>query len=1010
MSRTLEEPALGIAVAQDAATDDRPRSATGVIRAGERGGAGVGESSLLADRGLIEREAELARLRRVFDRVGAGSGTVMVVEGPAGIGKSELLAAARAGAQARGLGVLMARGSEFEAEIAFGVARQLFEPMLHAASPVERRRLLDGVARIGARALGLEEGTPPADPFAAIHGLFWLCANHAARQPLVVAVDDVQWADDPSLGWLGYLARRVGDLRVALIVTLRSRAGDEPAELAQFVGDADVERVSLEPLSAAAVRAMVRTQLDEEADEPFTAACSELTGGNPLFLRELLTAARDEGLPDCDVSVAALHRIAPAAVGTSVLGRLGRLGANAIALARAVAVVGAGAEVALAARLAGMDPAVAELTADRLAAAHVLAATRPLEFFHPLIGAAIREDMAPGARRVAHRRAAELLDRDGQGEPAHVAAHLLACGPAGDAWVVRQLREAAREALDRGGPEIAATYVRRALVEPPMAGERAALLLLLGTAEWRAGQPDAVAHLEQALAGADDDHRTLIAASGLLSFAYAVSDQAERAVEALERTLAAMGDTETTLALTEPLSTIEPALTDAPLTLITEAAIVAAGMMNERTAPAALRRAEGLCRRLSSLEDPPVHLLVMLARHSAGTNRAAEAWELAQRALACEPYPPPLDICVPLIVTLTMIEHYDAVARLCEDLLAEARGRGAMHETIGVLVCRASASCDRGALADAQADAGWALERAVGVRRIHAASELIRVLVERDELQQAEDLLERCPDPKCSGSVEVIRFLIARGQLRSAQGRPQMALGDFLDGGRRCERFGLSTLIAAAWRAEAALGFAAVGDPQQARRLASEQLELARAFGTPRTLGISLRALGLVEPGEAGLDLLREAVRTLERSESSLELARALSDYGAALRRAGRRVEARAQLERALDLAHHWGARRIANQARSELIAAGAKPRRDAITGRDALTVSELRVARLAAEGLSNREIAQALFITTATTKAHLNHIYRKLKITRREQLSRALSGAPNASHEQPIASVMPIP
>ena len=184
-----------------------------------------------------------------------------------------------------------------------------------------------------------------------------------------------------------------------------------------------------------------------------------------------------------------------------------------------------------------------------------------------------------------------------------------------------------------------------------------------------------------------------------------------------------------------------------------------------------------------------------------------------------------------------------------------------------------------------------------------------------------------------------------------------------------------------------------MADKEEARRLAGEQLELARAFGRPRTLGISLRACGLVQGGAAGLELLGEAVKTLERSQSPLELARALSDYGAALRRAGRRVQARTELERALDLAHHCGARRIANQARAELIAAGAKPRRDAITGRDALTAGELRVARLAADGLTNREIAQALFITTKTAKGHLSHVYRKLEITRRGQLANALTG-----------------
>ena len=156
---------------------------------------------------LLERDGELARVDHLFSRLGARKGAVVVVEGPAGIGKSELLAAVRAEAEARGFGVLTAQGSEFEAEIAFGLARQLFEPMLHAASPRERRQLLDSVARVGARALGVEAGEPPADQFAAIHGLYWLLANRADHGPLVVSVDDVQWADDPSVAWLGYLAR-----------------------------------------------------------------------------------------------------------------------------------------------------------------------------------------------------------------------------------------------------------------------------------------------------------------------------------------------------------------------------------------------------------------------------------------------------------------------------------------------------------------------------------------------------------------------------------------------------------------------------------------------------------------------------------------------------------------------------------------------------------------------------------------------------------------------------------
>ena len=941
----------------------------------------------VAGGGLLEREVELARIDGLLARASNRVGGVVVVEGAAGIGKSELLAAVRAGAQERGFAVLKARGSEFEGEIAFGVARQLFEPTLRAASPGERRRLLSGVARVGARALGVEAGEPPADRFAAVHGLFWLVANRAERGPLVVLVDDVQWADDPSLAWLGYLARRAGDLALLLVVGLRS--GYPGGELEQLVGDSGVDRIALGPLSAAAVGAIVRAQLDEEPEEAFCAACWELTGGNPLFVRELLAAARAEGLLARGGSVPALARVAPAAVGTSVLARLGRMGADAVALARSVAVLDAGAEVVLAAQLAELGPVVAELTADRLAAAQILAPVRPLEFFHPLIGAAVREDIAPGARRLAHRRAAALLDGEGGGEGslARVAAHLLACGPAGDGWVVARLRDAAREALERGAPEIAASYVQRALAEPPAAaGERAALLFLLGTAEWRAGQPDAISHLEQALAAGGEDRDTLVGASSVLALAYNVSGRAERAVEVLEQLLSTVGDT------------------DAGLALTAEAAIVMVGMVNERTAPAALRGAERLRGRLSTLVDPPVHLLVMLANYAARGNRSAEAQELAERALACEPYPPPLEICNVLIVALTHIECYDALQRLCEDGLVAARRRGAMQEMVGFSASRASALCDCGALADAEADARWALERAEGVRRIHAVSEVIRVLVERDAVDAAEDELDRLVDPCASDSAELVRFLWARGRLRGAQGRLQDALGDFFECGQRCAPLGLLTLSAVPWRAEAALVHAALGNTEDARRLAGEQLELARAFGRPRTLGISLRARGLAEGGERGLELLAEAVSTLEGSRSPLELARARTDYGAALRRAGRRVQARAELERALDLAHHLGARRIANQARAELIAAGAKPRRDAITGRDALTAGELRVARLASKGLTNREIAQALFITTKTAKAHLSRVYRKLEITRRNQLAGALSGLLDESREDSSA------
>jgi hypothetical protein len=681
---------------------------------------------------LLDREPELAELGGLIDAAGKDPGGLVVVEGPAGIGKTRLLEEAARTAGAAGIGVLWARGSDFEAGIGFGVARQLFEPMLRAASTGERRRLLDGVARVGARALGVADGAPPADRFAAIHGVYWLCANRAEEGPLVIVVDDVQWVDDPSLSWLGYLARRVGDL--PLVVVLGLRSGDPAGrrvELTQLVGDVAARRLVLGPLSATAVGEMVRGQLDAGAEDSFCAAVRELSGGNPLFVRELLAAARQEGLAARDASVTTLERIAPAAVGTSVLARLERLGAESVSLARALAVLGAGAEVMLAARLADLDTAVAELAADRLAAAQILARSRPLEFFHPLIEAALLEDIAPGARRVAHRRAAALLEREeGERSLARIAAHLLASGPAADRWVVQRLGDAAREALERGAPEIAASYVRRALAEPPREADRAALLLSLGIAEGRAGQQDAIAHLEEALAAAGNDFRVVIGASARLARAYYYTDQAERAVAVLERTLATVGDT------------------DPGLALRLEAAAALIGLLDQRTAPAAVRRAEALRSRLSTLADPPVDLLVTLAFNAARANRADEAQELAERALASEGYPPPLAVSGAIMVTLGVLECHDALERLCGDLLEIAHRGGAIRELAQISIHRAWASYERGALADAEADARWAVEHAEGVNRLHAVAELLKVLIEHDELKAAEDVLERSVEPR----------------------------------------------------------------------------------------------------------------------------------------------------------------------------------------------------------------------------------------------------------------------
>src|SRR5689334_6181632 len=802
---------------------------------------------------LLERDAELARLSVLLEQAHAASGAVVTISGPAGIGRTRLLAAVHRLAGDRGFRSLRARGRELEADMAFSVVRQLLEQPVLSAAAAERRRLLTGPARTGAGALGLAAGDSPASDFAAVHGLYWLCANLAERKPLLLTVDDLQWVDGPSLSWLAYLGPRCAES--AMLVVLTVREGDPRGRansVAAAADDSSVHRMGLSALSMASVAALVRAELGPTASAGFCSACWELAGGNPLYVRELLAAARNERLSGADDDVTALRALASSAVGASVLGRLTRLGSDAVSLAQALAVLGSQTEVGVAAELAGLDPAAAELTADRLVAAQILAPTRPLDFFHPLIGEAVYADQALGARRLAHRRAAAILDRAGAAD--RVAAHLLATGPAGDRWVVERLSAAAGTAGERGAAEVAASYLRRALAEPATPAQRPAILLRLGVAEWAAGEPTAIGHLEEALNEARDGPE-IAAAAGPLANALIISDQADAAVPLLQRAAARIR------------------LTDPRLALRLDGAAALAGLMDDRTAPAALQAVDRLEASLGESADPPARVLVAIAH--AATRRGSspdKALQLIERVLAREPSPRP-NASASIIVTLLGLEAFGTLQQLCDDMLKAARQRSAVQELMGIASFLAWASYRRGELADAEAQARWAIEHATGIWAIDALAHLVEALVERDELDEAAAELGRTAPPLTSHTVVVAAYLMARGQLRMAQGQGKEALQDYLACGERCERLGIIDGLYA-WRSEAAIAHALLGHEAEARELARTALEVAHGFGRPRSLGVVLRAAGLVEGGDRGLGLLGEAVAVLEHSPAPVELAR----------------------------------------------------------------------------------------------------------------------------------------
>jgi DNA-binding CsgD family transcriptional regulator len=234
-------------------------------------------------------------------------------------------------------------------------------------------------------------------------------------------------------------------------------------------------------------------------------------------------------------------------------------------------------------------------------------------------------------------------------------------------------------------------------------------------------------------------------------------------------------------------------------------------------------------------------------------------------------------------------------------------------------------------------------------------------------------------------------LLEARGLLRLAQGRTRQGLDDLLEFGRRDELWGSANPLASRWRSHACMALAALGDSDAALRMARDDLERARRWGAASGIGIALRATGLLEGGAASVRRLREAAELLERSPARLEHARALTDLGAALRRGNRRSEARGPLQEGLELARRCGARPLVQRALTELRAAGGRPSEPQGHGVQDLTASERRVAELAVEGRSNPEIAQVLFVTRKTVETHLGHVYRKLHISGRAELGRAL-------------------
>jgi len=930
---------------------------------------------------LVDREAETLTLRTAIRRAQRGEGSVTVVRGALGIGRSALLRAAAEQAGDAGVAVLRASASRLEQAFPYGVAGQILEPSIMTSSEAV------GATGGARQPFAVSEDRSPEPTRAVLAALSGLLAAATGGEPAVVLVDDLQWADGPSLRWLSFMGRRIAATPAALVLAVHDGL---PAVTESAFHDilSVATVVRLRPLSPGGTARMIAEHLGQHPELPFLQACRDRFEGNPLMLTTGLQAMSAAGVRPIAASAERTGLPVPALVDRLTLA-LADQPEHVRALASAIAVAGPAVPSSLAGSIAGLDATAVDDAVHRLDELGLTRHRHGPRLRHPAVAEAALATMVPAERGMLHERTATVLYE--HGFPAEdVARHVAFAVGADKPWVIEVLRAAAGEAAERGALSDALGHLRLALMRCGTgdASRRARLLLNLALVRREIDPAAAVHHLIRAAPDlADPVERAAAAAALICPTMMRMTSRA--AVELLQQTAAELGPP-------GPAGSVRR-----DLALRLEARLRLAGLGDATGLAAAVEQLQALGTRPAMTTVGERELLAALL-HAATLSAALPAAQVAGLATGLLRYEPPLSGVAysTAQVNILALNATDSAAVGVEWLrtaLAAAEARHSPVERVLLGSSYAHALMSTGRLREAAAAAVTTRELAgTDLAEVAACAIITQVMVaiERREFDHAAAALaQAAPLGGAASWRTMLRLLEAC--IMAGRHDPRAA-EHLLDAGRELDRLGRSNPVLFPWRIRTASVLLRDGRRSAAVELIEQESERAAAWGAPVGIARVLRArAALADRPATAESLLRAAIHVLGGSPNQLERARVHLQLGELLRAADP-AESRRMLRAGQRLALECGLP-MSDSSGNGLAAMVS-------SAAAALTPSELRVATAAAAGRTNQQIATLLAIGIRAVEKHLTRCYQKLGVPGRAELRTALDAAagPNPGYAVP--------